>query len=1677
MNLKSIIIPVIFLFLFSLPISSTNTNNRHGYRENSSLISKAQNLKGVEMVKPDMNFGNFPLYFTINKGQVNRKASFYAKTSKYTLWVTKEGFIFDRTFHTNHEEKSKHKGFLNKRSGAEAPTPLKYPYSTYMREVSRLDFLNANKNPKIIAINESRHIVNYFIGKNRSKWFRNVPTSQAILYKNLYKKIDLKVYGIEKQIEYDWIVEPEGNPGDIRFQYKNVKKTQIDKDGNLLIETEFGKLMHKRPKAYQAIETDPGFKDRRVIDVTFKRIAKDTYGFKVGDYDKNRRLIIDPVVLAYSTYLGGSQEDAGFSIAVDNSSNAYVTGYTFSMDFPTLNQYQLNSPSYDVFVAKIDTTVSGAGGLVYSTYLGGDDDEDGYDIAVDNEGNAYIVGYTRSTDFPTFNQYQDDSDISDSTTDVFVTKLSSGGDSLLYSTYLGGDEGDRGYAIALDSSNNVYITGYTHSSDFPTLNQFQNKADIVTTPSDVFVSRLDTTQAGASSLIYSTYFGGDAYEEGDGIAVDSSGNVYVTGYTHSTNFPTRNPYQTDSDGSNSDAFIFKIDTNESGDASLIYSTYLGGGSEETGYGIDIDGSGNAYVSGSTASDDFPVVNAYQSSLAGLGDAFVAKLSATGNSLLYSTYLGGSLGGFFPFLGFEEGYSIAVDSSGSAYVTGYTTTIDFPVVDAFQSSFQGGLIDAFVTKLSPSGDSLIYSTYLGGNDDDEGYRITLDNLGIPYIIGDTFSTNFPTFNAYESSIQGDCDAFMTRLIESPTVTTLPASNITLSSAQSGGDVTYIAGVSITARGVCWSDSPNPTISDNFTTDGTGSGTFTSNITGLTSATTYYVRAYATTSLGNTVYGDDEVFSTDVTISGTVTDGANPLQNVTITFSHNNHTENTDTGGNYSYVVPFGTTTTIIPSHTSITTWNPTYIYLENVSANMNSQDFQAMIMASFTISGVITAGGTGLGNVTMTGLPGDPTTDASGSYSAVVLSGWSGTVTPALAGYIFTPQNISYSNLNSDQANQNYTAMSGNPVISGSVLTEEGTGVAGVELTFSNSGGGVTTDASGNYTHTVVSGWSGTVTPALSGYSFSPASISYSNVISNQANQNYTARFSENPVIAGVIWTLSGNRLQGVRLRFSNGGGTTTSNYTGNYSREVVTGWSGKVIPSKEGYEFVPVSRSYTNVSSSQANNDFISVASTEEVPEILLNRNQLYYGADKSGTSTGDQSILVSNSGEGTLNWTASTDQTWLTCSPSSGTGDGIISVSVNANNLAVGTYTGVLTVSATNAVNSPQTVAVTLNVYKSTEKPFGVFSTPIDGATVCSSIPVTGWALDDIEVKSVKIYRESGSELAYIGDAVFVEGARPDVELAYPGYPMNYRAGWGYMMLTNFLPNNGNGTFTLHAVAIDSEGNKVTLGTKTITVDNANADKPFGTIDYPEQGGIAIGSDYANWGWVLTPQPNTIPTDGSTIDVYIDGVNLGNPKYNIYREDIATLLPGYNNSEGAVGKFTLDTTQYENGVHTIQWIAADDNGNKDGIGSRYFSIQNTGASSTRSEASSQWLRSPSNIVSRIPDASSGALTAVKKNNHKTESIKLVPNGKGISVYESKELALVEIRVGKSTAKISGFMIKGNSMGALPIGSTLKGGVFYWSPGPGYCGRYNFLFIVEEKGNFYKKELTVDIKPLFSGKQ
>ena len=401
---------------------------------------------------------------------------------------------------------------------------------------------------------------------------------------------------------------------------------------------------------------------------------------------------------------------------------------------------------------------------------------------------------------------------------------------------------------------------------------------------------------------------------------------------------------------------------------------------------------------------------------------------------------------------------------------------------------------------------------------------------------------------------------------------------------------------------------------------------------------------------------------------------------------------------------------------------------------------------------------------------------------------------------------------------------------------------------------------------------------------------------------------------------------------------------------------------------------------------------------------------------------------------------------------------------------------------------------------PFGTVETPVQGAVVSGSIPVSGWVLDDKGIDNVKVFRNptsgEGNSPIFLGDAILVEGARPDVEQTFPAYPNNSKAGWGYMLLTNYdMPNQGNGPVTLTVVATDSNGVKTTLGSQTITLDNAHAEKPFGALDTPTQGGIASGAKYLNWGWALTPQPNMIPIDGSTIDVFVDGVKKGHPKYNIYRQDVAEYFPGYANSSGAVGYFYLDTTKYTDGVHTISWNVKDNAGNSDGIGSRYFTIENSnnraGTSGIDEKTTGKNGSEPivSSFMTGIPfhhplprtfTAHTEPVGLLKGYDRETKPQTLYPQENGSIEIDINPLERVEIhlegtgRVDSSSTRWYGGQLVPGGMRALPIGSTLDGekGIYYWQPGPGMKGTFALVFIKTsgtEANNRHLLRVTINL--------
>jgi len=704
--MKKLIILLLALFFISFD-SGDLTSKSDSLSQISALESSSSKIEESNVA--DI-LQKLPLYFIENKGQVDERVQYQLKLSGMNVYFTSQEIVYQ----------------LFQREEGEAKV-----------ENIRVKFAGMNEEVEVEGGEESEAKVNYFIGNDPERWVQGARTYKKVIYRELYPDIDLIVYGGEGKIKHEYRVRAGGEVGDIRIKYEGVEGLRVNEEGELEVILKGGKLREGVPISYQRIDGE-----RVEVKSGYMVMEDNVIGFRVGEYKKDRELVIDPV-LTYSTFLGGSSSDGGYGIAADGSGNVYVTGEAESSDFPTTSgaydtSYNGNS---DVFITKLNSTGSA---LTYSTYLGGGLGDTGEEIAIDGSGNAYVTGYTSSSDFPTTSGAYDTSYNGNS--DVFITKLNSTGSALTYSTYLGGGAYDCGHGIAIDGSGNAYVTGYTYSTDFPTTSGAFDTS--YNGNSDVFITKLNST---GSALTYSTYLGGGDYDYGYGIAIDGSGNAYVTGYTYSTDFPTTSGAFDTSYNGNSDVFITKL--NSTGSA-LTYSTYLGGGSYDYGYGIAIDGSGNAYVTGDTSSTDFPTTSgAFDTSYNGW-DVFITKLNSTGSALTYSTYLGGCT--------LDYGYGIAIDGSGNAYVTGETWSSDFPTTSGAFDTSHNGSVDAFITKLNSTGSALSYSTYLGGSGGDTGYGIAVDGSGNVYLTGSSFSTDFPTTSgAYDTNNNGSADAFVTK----------------------------------------------------------------------------------------------------------------------------------------------------------------------------------------------------------------------------------------------------------------------------------------------------------------------------------------------------------------------------------------------------------------------------------------------------------------------------------------------------------------------------------------------------------------------------------------------------------------------------------------------------------------------------------------------------------------------------------------------------------------------------------------------------------------------------------------------------------------------------------------------------------------------------------------------------
>jgi hypothetical protein len=733
--------------------------------------SPIQNRKLVE------SYGRLPLGFEANQGQTDGQVKFLSRGRGYTMFLTQGEAVLSlrKPSAVSNQLSALRKGvalampsagprssralapegLLTRPTDTLFPPLIQNPKSQIQNPpapstqhlepaVLRMKLVGSNPKARITGLDELPGRSNYFLGNDPQKWRTNVPNYARVKYEGVYAGIDLLYYGNQGRLEYDFVVAPGADPraialavetGNPKLENRNAK---LDANGDLVISTDAGEVRFHKPIIYQPTTdngepiTDTSFNlqssivNHQSVDGRFLLLASNRIGFEVPNYDKSLPLVIDPV-LAYSSYLGGSADEG-------------------------------------------QTSCVG--------------------IAVDSDGNAYVVAGTTSIDFPatqdsvqpTYGGGPIPSDRSYACGDAFVSKVDPTGSTLVYSSYLGGTGCDYGTGVAVDSHGNAYVTGITASVDFPvTSGAFQptfggSVCNGWNDCGDAFVTKVSPD---GSRLVYSTYLGGSGNDgPDDTIAVDLAGNAYVAGTTDSTNFPTTaGAFQTTLKGeSYTDTFVTKLNPTGS---SLVYSTLIGGSNAEATLALALDASGDAWVTGVTLSSDYPTTaGAFQNSFhpGGCGeppgtydcdDAFVTKLNATGSDLLYSTYLG-SLGGECPV-------AIAVDLSGNAYVTGPTSSADFPITaGAFQTAYSGPLCpgemewtcsDAFVAKIDPSktGDaSLVYSTFLGGSGNDLGAGIAVDSSGNAYVSGQTFSPDFPVKNPLQSANAGAGDVFVTKL---------------------------------------------------------------------------------------------------------------------------------------------------------------------------------------------------------------------------------------------------------------------------------------------------------------------------------------------------------------------------------------------------------------------------------------------------------------------------------------------------------------------------------------------------------------------------------------------------------------------------------------------------------------------------------------------------------------------------------------------------------------------------------------------------------------------------------------------------------------------------------------------------------------------------------------------------
>jgi uncharacterized repeat protein (TIGR01451 family) len=1275
-------------------------------------------------------YGKLPLSFEANEGQTDQHVKFLSRGSGYRLFLTANEAVLALSAPVATEIKER------PFAGAQKAVSRLSTEAGTQSAVLRMKLLGANPHPQVTGAEPQSGRTNYFIGRDSKQWRTQIESYAQVRYKEIYPGIDLTYYGNQRQLEYDFVVAPGGNPDAINLTFSGADKILIDADGALVLRTAAGDIRQHKPVLYQESNGQRlEIKGRYVI----KRERK--VGFEIEEYDRSKPLIIDPV-LVYSTYLGGNAEDRSYSIAVDSSGSTYIAGRTSSTNFPTPGSIQPAKAGYDdAFVVKLNPAGTA---IIYATYLGGTRGQWARSIAVDADGNAYVLGSTNSPDFPTKNALRDSLR---GGTDLFVTKLNADGSAITYSTFLGGSNNDGASGIAVDAGGNTYLTGNTFSTDFPLANALQDakSGDAIftsadsgstwspgskglggaqvsafafnpVTPSTVYAATdtgvfksadsgsnwsatgqialpsstfVSTTQNPISDIVIDpinpstlyvsscdgiyktidggdhwsasnsglgndytqvshlaidrsnpltiytgTYFGshaiyksidggaswspsdanlnldypnlfdlvidptnpsilyaalnGNFYKSTDGaktwnsfpylnfdggtvydIAIDPTntstlyigtdvgiwksvnGGVSMTRLAGSPWYvpfvivdPTNpsiiyastgdltiarstdggNTWTTASTGfarefvqiynivlafdpanttrlyaggySGADAFLTKL--NPAG-TQLIYSTYIGGTSNETSMGVALDAAGNAYIAGATDSTDIHVVNAVQTTNKGGKDAYVAKVNATGSDFAYFTYLGGQYD--------EEANDVAVDAAGNAYVTGYTNSANFPTINSLrQPTYENYLpnyilADAFVTKLNPLGSALVYSTFLGGNFEDYGRGIAVDSAGNAYVVGDTKSTDLLVFGAPQTIKDQREDVFVSA-IDAAGSTLLYSTYLGGNQSDISADIAVGPDASAYITGRSFSTN-FPTVNPIQASRNAGNDAFIAKLSPDTSN-----GARADLSITQTDSPDPAAEGQLITYTLTITNnGPSPATGIVVNdpaqFFDVSYTSGTTSTGGQCSLDGFGhtitcsvgnlavgaqATVTIKLTHNwygSPTTIRNTVVVGSNEpdpNLSNNTVTEETTIAKALAISGFVrNSAGVALKGITLmlsgTRSATNTTNDQGSYYFSSLPQGGSYTVTPSLANYVFNPPEKTLNNLSADQA-LDFTAIPLTLSINGASITEGDAGHKDAILTV---------NLSAPSSQTVTVGYGTTALSATSGVDYQPVS--------------------------------------------------------------------------------------------------------------------------------------------------------------------------------------------------------------------------------------------------------------------------------------------------------------------------------------------------------------------------------------------------------------------------------------------------------------------------------------------------------------------------------------------------------------------------------------------------------------